>query len=93
MKIVFAFLLLAACGGTENNNNADMAMAQMSSDMSGKPFGATCTMSSECATGYCFVGGMMSFCTMACTPVNANSTDCPNPPTSGFCNMKGYCKP
>jgi len=82
---------MAACGGSSSNNNTDLAEAS-NSDMAGLPFGAACTQSSQCATGHCFIGGMMSFCTMACTAATA-ATDCPNPPTSGTCNMMGYCKP
>jgi hypothetical protein len=69
-----------------------MAMAQNNNDASGKPFGAACAVDTDCATGHCFMGGMGSFCTMPCTAAT-QATDCPVPPTSGTCNLKGYCKP
>jgi hypothetical protein len=68
-----------------------MAMAQNNNDASGKPFGAACAMDSDCATGHCYHGGT-SFCTMPCTAAT-QATDCPKPPTSGTCNLMGYCKP
>jgi hypothetical protein len=57
----------------------------------GWPFGHSCKSDAECATGTCFMGGI-SFCTMPCTTAT-QATDCPSPPTSGMCNLKGYCKP
>jgi hypothetical protein len=84
---------MLACGGTESTNTpSDMAMAQNNNDASGKPFGAACAVDTDCATGHCFMGGMGSFCTMPCTAAT-QATDCPVPPTSGTCNLKGYCKP
>ena len=82
-----------ACGGTESTNTPQPDLATASNpDAAGKAFGASCTMDIECATGHCFVGGMSSFCTMTCTAAT-QATDCPNPPTSGTCNMRGFCKP
>ena len=55
-------------------------------------YGADCTTSADCKNAvynYCFVGGNRNFCTKACP---GGSADCPNPPTGGVCNMKGYCK-
>jgi hypothetical protein len=84
---------MAACGGSSGGNNTDMAEANNADMAQGLgAFGAACTQNSQCATGHCFIGGMMSFCTMPCTAATA-ATDCPNPPTSGTCNMMGYCKP
>ncbi len=61
-------------------------------DMAGlKPFGAPCTANAQCATNVCFMGGMMSFCSMHCTQATA-AQDCPVPPTTGVCNNQGYCK-
>jgi hypothetical protein len=91
MRTFFLCLLLVACGGTDSTNPVT-DMAQATGDSGGKPFGAACTVDGDCATGHCFVGGMMSFCTMPCTAAT-QATDCPVPPTSGTCNMKGYCKP
>jgi hypothetical protein len=54
----------------------------------GNGFGASCAKDSDCASNVCFVGGMRSFCSYPCkTP-----QDCPNPPTAGVCNNRGYCK-
>jgi hypothetical protein len=54
-------------------------------------FGATCTSDSDCTDpvyNKCFIGGQQSFCSKPCS----TASDCPNPPTSGVCNMKGLCK-
>jgi hypothetical protein len=92
MRAAWLALLLAACSGTvaplDAGNGGDMATA---ADGGLLPFGAACTMDSQCATGHCYIG-TVNFCTMPCTPATA-STDCPSPPTSGICNMKGYCRP
>jgi hypothetical protein len=86
---------MAGCGGSSGgNSNPDLSEAS-NADMvqsGGLAFGAACTQNSQCATGHCFIGAMQSFCTMPCTAATA-ATDCPNPPTSGTCNMMGYCKP
>jgi hypothetical protein len=85
---------MVGCGGSSGgNNNTDLAEASNADlTQAGLPFGAACTQPTDCASNYCFIGGMMSFCTMPCTAAT-QATDCPNPPTSGTCNMKGYCKP
>jgi len=54
-------------------------------------FGLGCAADAECASGKCFVGGTESYCSLSCTAAT-QATDCPVPPTSGTCNMKGYCK-
>jgi hypothetical protein len=54
----------------------------------GLPFGATCAKDADCASGVCFTGNMRAFCSMHC----ATPQDCPNPPTSGTCNARGFCK-
>ncbi len=105
MKIlVFAIVFAAACGGTQPVVDNDLGtpmdltapagsdLAMTGGDGGGLPFGAPCTMDGQCATGHCFIGGMMTFCTMPCTAAT-QATDCPVPPTSGMCNMKGFCKP
>jgi hypothetical protein len=56
------------------------------------PFGAPCADKSECASGVCFIGGNRTFCSLHCTTAT-QAADCPVPPTSGTCNMQGYCKP
>ncbi len=82
-------LAMAACGGSTPPATPDLA--GVGSDML-KPFGATCASNAECASNVCFVGGMRSFCSFHCT-MATQATDCPVPPTSGACNMQGYCKP
>ena len=92
-------------GGGGGGNAADMSQSSSTDmahhaggdmasggDMAGlKPFGAPCTANAQCATDVCFIGGMMSFCSMHCTQATA-AHDCPVPPTSGVCNNQGYCK-
>jgi hypothetical protein len=52
------------------------------------PFGAPCTMNAQCESNVCFIGGMQSYCSLRCT----SGAQCPVPPTSGICNMMGYCR-
>jgi hypothetical protein len=93
MRILFTLLLFVGCGGSDSPPPTDMAGVMTNADAL-KPFGAVCTMDSECQGGKCFIGGSMSFCTMPCTMAGMmNDPLCPNPPTSGMCNMKGFCKP
>ena len=54
-------------------------------------FGADCTGPSDCDSMVCFIGGSRSFCSLHCDAAAAGA-DCPMPPTTGACNMKGYCK-
>jgi hypothetical protein len=61
------------------------------SDMSLLPLGTPCMTNAQCQSNICFVGGKQSFCTLHCTQATV-ATDCPVPPTSGMCNMQGYCK-
>ena len=84
LLIVLAMALATGgCGGV---------MPPPSSDGGLKPFGAPCGAGSECDSGICFIGGNRTFCSLHCTMATA-ATDCPVPPTSGTCNMQGYCKP
>jgi hypothetical protein len=86
MRATLLGLFLAGCSSTL----APLGGRDLESDSGLLPFGATCTMDAECATGHCF-SGSVSFCTMPCTPATV-TTDCPVPPTSGICNMKGFCR-
>jgi hypothetical protein len=101
-KIALFALVLTACSGTlppldatddlgPDGGAAAMDMPPAASD-GGGGFGANCALDSDCATGHCFLGNSRHFCTMPCTPATA-AMDCPNPPTSGTCNMRGFCKP
>lgn len=51
-------------------------------------FGAACTKDADCQSNACFIGGMASYCSIHCT----TNADCPNPPTSGVCNVQKFCK-
>jgi hypothetical protein len=51
----------------------------------GGPFGARCTNDSECTSGVCFSSFLGSYCSMRCR----SSADCPSPPTSGRCSLRG----
>jgi hypothetical protein len=87
--LLLASLMLLGCGGSTPPAPPDLAGM---TDMQLLPFGAACTMDAQCASGACFVGGNQTFCSLHCTAAT-QATDCPVPPTSGVCNMKGYCKP
>ena len=90
-------LAMAACGGTtvtmlDDLGSADGGAGDGGSDGGLKPFGAACSANAECESNLCFIGGNRTFCSLHCTAAT-QATDCPMPPTSGMCNMQGYCKP
>ena len=89
---VAVVLTIAGCGGTSPPQLGPDMTPVGSTDMALKPFGAACTANAECASMLCFIGGNRSFCSLHCTAAT-QATDCPVPPTSGTCNMQGYCKP
>jgi hypothetical protein len=91
--LLAALATIAACGGIQAPLGAmDMTEPSDGGDLSVKPFGAPCMMNSECASNVCFIGNNRTFCSLHCAAAT-QATDCPNPPTSGVCNMQGYCKP
>jgi hypothetical protein len=92
MRAALLLLALAACGGSDLPRPDLAGVDLLATEGGALPFGAACTVDGDCATGTCFHGGMGSFCTMPCTSAT-QAKDCPAPPTSGTCNMKGYCKP
>ncbi len=85
-------LVIAGCGGTYGPADGGDTQTLGTGDGGLSPFGTVCTMNAQCASNVCFVGGNRSFCSMHCTAAT-QATDCPVPPTSGLCNMQGYCKP
>ena len=87
-------LVIVGCGGPYGPaDGGDMLQAgDGGADGGLAPFGTSCTMSSQCASDVCFIGGNRAFCSLRCTAAT-QATDCPVPPTSGACNMQGYCKP
>jgi hypothetical protein len=87
-------LLVVGCGGTMPPPGPDDMVEGDGGGADGglAAFGAVCTTSAQCASTVCFVGGNRSFCSLHCTAAT-QATDCPVPPTSGTCNMQGYCKP
>ena len=85
-------LMLPACGGSMPPPMDDMANSDGGNGDGGLPFGQPCAANRECASNICFIGGNRTFCSLHCTMATA-ATDCPVPPTSGTCNMQGYCKP
>lgn len=89
LLLAISISVVAACGGSTPAQAPDLA--GLSGDML-LPFGAPCMANEQCATGVCFVGGNRTFCSLRCTAAT-QSTDCPVPPTSGACNIQGYCKP
>ncbi|HEX8952579.1 MAG TPA: hypothetical protein VF997_13535 [Polyangia bacterium] len=90
--LVAAALVLVGCGGTYGPSDGGVSDMLGAGDGGLQPFGTVCTMNAQCASNVCFVGGNRSFCSLRCTAAT-QATDCPVPPTSGTCNMQGYCKP
>jgi hypothetical protein len=84
-----AITTLLACGGVEPSN-ADLELVDGGSDA--LPLGSPCMSNFDCASRVCFVGGNRAFCSKHCS-MDTAATDCPSPPTSGTCNMQGYCRP
>ena len=87
------------CGGTDPAP-ADLASSDLTTtpgDLAGgsgdmlKRFGVACAANGECQSNVCFMGGMRSYCSLHCSAATA-TTDCPVPPTTGMCNMQGFCK-
>ncbi len=92
---VLSLLLVVGCGG-DPAPAATLDLAQAgdlatAADSGLKAFGEACAMDSECQSDACFLGGNRTFCSIKCTVATA-ATDCPVPPTTGTCNMQGYCK-
>ena len=93
--LIAIVLVVVGCGGTygpPDGGDSDMLGSDGGGDGGLLPFGAVCAMGSQCASNVCFVGGNRSFCSLRCTAAT-QAMDCPAPPTSGTCNMQGYCKP
>ena len=76
----FAFI---ACSPAPGGNDAGGSDAG-----NGRQFGAPCDAGSHCDSNICFVGGNQAFCSQRCDA----GSDCPSPPTTGQCNVQGYCK-
>jgi hypothetical protein len=89
--LLLGFVLVVGCGGSTPPPAPD-DMVGGGGDGGLLAFGAVCTTNAQCASDVCFVGGNRAFCSMHCTAAT-QATDCPMPPTSGTCNMQGYCKP
>jgi hypothetical protein len=90
--LLFALLSLAACGPMPPGSpQPPLEDGGPPGDGGGKPFGAPCLEDHECESNTCFRGNRRSFCSMPCTP-QTQAADCPAPPTTGTCNMQGFCK-
>ena len=93
LLIIAAPLVLVGCGGTDPAPMMeDMGNGDGGGDGGLLPFGSACSANSQCESNICFIGGNRTFCSLHCTMATA-ATDCPVPPTSGTCNMQGFCKP
>lgn len=96
MRHLVLLMLLAApivavgCGGSTPPPMDDGDGGDGDGDL--LPFGQPCSANSQCESNLCFIGGNRTFCSLHCTMATA-ATDCPVPPTSGTCNMQGFCKP
>ena len=88
-NILLALVLLAGCGGLPPMEMPDMG--ETGDGGAKKAFGDNCSANEECESNICFKGNMRSFCSLKCTAATA-AKDCPIPPTTGICNMQGYCK-
>ena len=67
---------------------ATTTASALSSDGGGAAFGATCAHDGDCASGVCFTGKQLAFCSTKCT----KDSDCPSPPGAGVCSKRGFCK-
>lgn len=90
LLMLLAAPLLVGCGGSVPPPMTDVDGG--SGDGGLLPFGSPCSANSQCESNLCFIGGNRTFCSLHCTMATA-ATDCPVPPTSGTCNMQGFCKP
>lgn len=60
-------------------------------DGGGGGYGQTCATSADCTDptyNTCELDQMKMICTKLCQ----SAADCPNPPTTGTCTPKGFCK-
>ena len=83
----------AACsrkGGKGPDGDAPGASASsaLTGDGGGAVFGATCARDGDCASGVCFTGKQVAFCSTKCS----KDADCPSPPGAGVCSKRGFCK-
>ena len=92
LTVLAISLALAGCGGSMPPPTIDGGEDGGGGDGGLLPFGSPCANNSECESNLCFIGGNRTFCSLHCTAAT-QATDCPVPPTSGTCNMQGYCKP
>jgi hypothetical protein len=93
LTVLAISVVLAGCGGSMPPPTIDGGSDDGGGGDAGlKPFGVPCADNSECESNVCFIGGNRTFCSLHCTSAT-QATDCPVPPTSGMCNMQGYCKP
>jgi hypothetical protein len=76
-----------AAGGAGGGTAGGAGGGSAASD-GGADFGAACDAGTQCNSGVCFSGTIMSFCSLRCDA----GSQCPNPPTTGMCNNQGYCK-
>lgn len=89
--LLIGIVLFVGCGGTSGPGDM-VGTGDGGGDGGLAPFGTVCTANAQCASNVCFIAPSRSFCSMHCTAAT-QAMDCPVPPTSGTCNMLGYCKP
>ena len=75
-------LTVFGCGSDSGGGTPDAGLV----------LGASCTLSSDCASGLCepFHQATVHLCTKPCTAAT-QASDCPTPPTAGTCTAAGYC--
>ena len=67
---------------------AGSTASALTGDGGGAAFGATCARDEDCASGVCFTGKQVAFCSTKCS----KDSDCPSPPGAGVCSKRGFCK-
>jgi len=92
--ILAALVVLAGCSRHDNKGKsgdpppAGSTASALTGDGGGAAFGATCAQDTDCASGVCFSGKQVAFCSTKCS----KDADCPSPPGAGVCSKRGYCK-
>lgn len=89
MMVSAAAVVLVACSSSSSGASGDTVYGAPCKNAGGADPACTGTYN------LCAADGPNVICTKACSsggPGGVASPDCPNPPTSGLCTSKNFCK-